>query len=125
MLPRRVPGYNAGQLDQLCASGEIVWVGAGLDRVAIFFRDDAPVLGRPGAAAPPEGDAPDRIRAVLGNSAEFWHDLVVASGIKAVLNFSPGALQVPADVKLKSVDLTVSLESLSFYLAQGDIHETP
>ena len=41
-------------------------------------------------------------------------------GIKAVLNFSPGALQVPADVKLKSVDLTVSLESLSFYLARGE-----
>ena len=47
-------------------------------------------------------------------------DLVVTAGIKAVLNFSPGALKVPADVKLKSVDLTVSLESLSFYLAQGD-----
>jgi NADH/NAD ratio-sensing transcriptional regulator Rex len=29
-------------------------------------------------------------------------------------------LKVPQDVKLKSVDLTVSLESLSFYLAQGD-----
>jgi NADH/NAD ratio-sensing transcriptional regulator Rex len=27
---------------------------------------------------------------------------------------------VPPDVKLKSVDLTVSLESLSFFLAQGD-----
>ena len=40
--------------------------------------------------------------------------------IKAILNFSPGALKVPAEVKLKSVDLTVSLESLSFYLAQGD-----
>ena len=37
-----------------------------------------------------------------------------------MLNFSPGTLQVPADVKLKSVDLTVSLESLSFFLAQGD-----
>jgi redox-sensing transcriptional repressor len=47
-------------------------------------------------------------------------DQVVAAGIKAVLNFSPGALKVPAHVKLKSVDLTVSLESLSFYLAQGD-----
>src|SRR5215203_5329521 len=47
-------------------------------------------------------------------------DQVVAAGIKAILNFSPGALKVPADVKLKSVDLTVSLESLSFYLAQGD-----
>ena len=45
---------------------------------------------------------------------------VVDAGIKAVLNFSPGALKVPADVKVKSVDLTVSLESLSFFLAQGD-----
>ncbi len=47
-------------------------------------------------------------------------DLVVEAGIKAILNFSPGALKVPEAVKLKSVDLTVSLESLSFYLAQGD-----
>jgi redox-sensing transcriptional repressor len=47
-------------------------------------------------------------------------DQVVGAGIKAILNFSPGALKVPPDVKLKSVDLTVSLESLSFYLAQGD-----
>lgn len=47
-------------------------------------------------------------------------DLAVAAGIKAVLNFSPGALVIPDGVKLKSVDLTVSLESLSFYLAQGD-----
>src|SRR5205085_2634080 len=38
LLPRRVPGYRAEQLDQLCASGELVWVGAGLDRVAVFFR---------------------------------------------------------------------------------------
>ena len=44
---------------------------------------------------------------------------VVDAGIKAVLNFSPGALRVPPDVKVKSVDLTVSLESLSFFLAQG------
>ena len=45
---------------------------------------------------------------------------VVAAGIKAVLNFSPGTLKVPEGVKLKSVDLTVSLESLSFFLAHGD-----
>ncbi len=53
-------------------------------------------------------------------SAQVAVDLVVAAGIKAVLSFSPGALNVPADVKLKSVDLTVSLESLSFYLARGE-----
>jgi redox-sensing transcriptional repressor len=44
---------------------------------------------------------------------------VVDAGIKAVLNFSPGTLKVPPDVKVKSVDLTVWLASLSFFLAQG------
>jgi redox-sensing transcriptional repressor len=61
--------------------------------------------------------------AVPAASAQRVVDLVIAAGIKAVLNFSPGALQVPDDVKLKSVDLTVSLESLSFYLAHGDVED--
>jgi redox-sensing transcriptional repressor len=61
--------------------------------------------------------------AVPAASAQAVVDLVVASGIKAILNFSPGTLQVPVDVKLKSVDLTVSLESLSFYLARGEGEE--
>src|SRR4029077_13180525 len=51
--------------------------------------------------------------AVPAVAAQQVVDVVVAAGIKAVLNFSPGALDVPSDVKLKSVDLTVSLESLS------------
>ena len=55
--------------------------------------------------------------AVPAASAQQVVGTVVEAGIKAVLNFSPGALRVPPDVKLKSVDLTVSLESLSFYLA--------
>ena len=58
--------------------------------------------------------------AVPAPSAQHVLNLVVASGIKAILNFSPGTLQVPVGVKLKSVDLTVSLESLSFFLAQGE-----
>jgi ATP-dependent Lhr-like helicase len=82
VLPRRVPGFNPGQLDQLCASGEVVWVGSGLDRVALFFREDAPALGRPAAAPRPEDDAHDRIRAELGRSAEFWYDLVAATELE-------------------------------------------
>ena len=82
VLPRRVPGFNPGQLDQLCASGELVWVGAGLDRVAVYFRDDAPALGRPPAAPHPEGDAHDAVRATLRRSAEFWYDLVAATGLE-------------------------------------------
>jgi redox-sensing transcriptional repressor len=58
--------------------------------------------------------------AVPAAAAQVVVEQVVNAGIKAILNFSPGTLKVPGDVKLKSVDLTVSLESLSFYLAQGD-----
>jgi ATP-dependent Lhr-like helicase len=82
VLPRRVPGFNPGQLDQLCASGEVVWIGAGLDRVAVFFREDAPALGRPAAAPQPEGEAHDAVRAALGRSAEFWYDLVAATELE-------------------------------------------
>lgn len=57
--------------------------------------------------------------AVPAESAQPVLEQVVAAGIKAILNFSPGTLKTPSGVKLKSVDLTVSLESLSFYLAQG------
>ncbi len=57
--------------------------------------------------------------AVPAASAQTVVNTVVAAGIKALLNFSPGALRVPSDVKMKSVDLTVSLESLSYYLARG------
>ena len=56
--------------------------------------------------------------AVPAPSAQDVVNTVVEAGIRAVLNFSPGALRVPEHVKLKSVDLTVSLESLSFYLAR-------
>jgi len=58
--------------------------------------------------------------AVPAPFAQLVVNQVVAAGIKAVLNFSPGTLEVPAGVKLKSVDLTVSLESLSFFLARAD-----
>ena len=58
--------------------------------------------------------------AVPADSAQRVVNQVVAAGIKAILNFSPGTLRAPEDVKLKSVDLTVSLESLSFYLAQTE-----
>ena len=64
----------------------------------------------------------ERIRiavvAVPAAAAQAVVNMVVAAGIKAVLNFSPGTIKVPDDVKLKSMDLTVSLESLSFFLAQ-------
>jgi len=81
VLPRRVPAYRPEQLDQLCASGELVWAGAGLDRVAVFFRDDAAVLGRPAAAPTPAGGVHDAIRAALAGGALFWDDLLAATAL--------------------------------------------
>jgi ATP-dependent Lhr-like helicase len=83
LLPRRVPDYRPEQLDQLCATGEVVWVGAGLDRVAVYFREDAAVLGPVVGAPPPEGAVHDAIRMALSRSAEFWHDLLSATGLEA------------------------------------------
>jgi redox-sensing transcriptional repressor len=58
--------------------------------------------------------------AVPAESAQGVVDTAVQAGVRAILNFSPGTLKVPAGVKLKNVDLTVSLESLSFFLARGE-----
>jgi ATP-dependent Lhr-like helicase len=85
ILPRRVPGFQPADLDQLTASGEVVWVGAGLERVAIYFREDAPALGRPATLSPPEGETYDRIRAALEGSALFWFDLLRETGLDAEL----------------------------------------
>ena len=81
VLPRRVPGYQPAWLDQLTASGEVVWIGAGLERVAVYFREDAPALGRPGALPPPEGEAHEAIRSALAAGALFWFDLLGATGL--------------------------------------------
>jgi ATP-dependent Lhr-like helicase len=85
VLPRRVPGYAPAQLDQLCASGEVVWVGAGLDRIALYFREDAPALGQVQAAERPEGDAHDRLRTALQTSALFWFDLLAETRLETEL----------------------------------------
>jgi len=50
-------------------------------------------------------------------AAQRTVDCAVAAGIRAILIFSPGTVRVPPGVKVKSVDVTLSLESLSFFLA--------
>jgi redox-sensing transcriptional repressor len=59
--------------------------------------------------------------AVIAVPAEYAQSVlekISKSGIKAVMNFAPVPLRVSEDIKLKTVDLTTSLESLSYFLAQ-------
>ncbi|HEY0386438.1 MAG TPA: redox-sensing transcriptional repressor Rex [Pyrinomonadaceae bacterium] len=56
--------------------------------------------------------------AVPGHAAQRVLNQVMAAGVKAVLNFAPARLRTRLDVKVKNVDLTISLESLSYFLAR-------
>jgi ATP-dependent Lhr-like helicase len=83
ILPRRVGAYSPTWMDQLCAAGEVVWIGAGAlgrnsGRVALYFREDLELLGPP----PFRGDvrhdeAHKAIRERLGAGACFFTDLLV------------------------------------------------
>ena len=95
VLPRRTGAYSPAWMDQLCASGELVWVGAGAlgrnsGRVVLYFREDLSVLGPPsqrtgtGAAAradagagAAESPAHHAVRARLAVGACFFTDLLV------------------------------------------------
>jgi redox-sensing transcriptional repressor len=57
--------------------------------------------------------------AVPADAAQQVVALVVAAGLRAILNFAPGTVSVPAGIKVKSVDLTVSLEGLAYHLANA------
>ena len=84
VLPRRAGAYSPAWIDQLCASGELVWIGAGAlgrssGRVALYFREDLPVLGPPPqkGAVPPDSPAHEAVRARLAAGACFFTDLLV------------------------------------------------
>ncbi len=82
VLPRRVGAYSPAWMDQLSASGELVWVGAGAlgrrsGRVALLFREDARFIGPPPFKGERPGEpAHDLIRTRLERGAAFWTDLL-------------------------------------------------
>ena len=59
--------------------------------------------------------------AVPARVAQRVLNQVMATGIKAVLNFAPVRLHARLGVKVKTVDLTIALESLSYFLARPQI----
>ncbi len=83
VLRVRTGSYSPGWLDSLCASGEIVWVGAGplgrdSGRVALYFREDAPAIGPPGRSGgePPGEREHALLRERLVGGPCFFSDLL-------------------------------------------------
>jgi ATP-dependent Lhr-like helicase len=93
VLPRRCGAYSPTWLDQLCASGEVVWVGAGAlgrnsGRVALYFREDLEAIGPP----PNKSERPDTpehelLRERLAQAPCFFTDLL------AELQIAPEQIQ--------------------------------
>lgn len=57
---------------------------------------------------------------VPGEEAQRVVDRVVRAGVKAILNFAPTQLHAPADVAVKTVNMAMELEGLSFALTNRD-----
>ena len=99
-------------------------------RIAVVIDDDPAKIGREIDAVPivSSRDIAREIKArgiqiaiiaVPPEAAQAVTEQLVAAGIKAVLNFAPTRLRVARDIRLKNVDLSIELETLSFYLAKG------
>ena len=86
VLSSRVADYRASQLDELCTSGDVLWVGAGAigsadGRVRLCFADQLPLLA-PGweVQERPQGALHDALRTVLTErGASFWTQLRAAA----------------------------------------------
>jgi ATP-dependent helicase Lhr and Lhr-like helicase len=97
VLPRRVGAYSTAWMDELCASGELVWIGvrpparaggrsSGAEgRVALYFREDIALLGPPPRRGEELADsaAHARVRARVATGACFFTDLLADTGLDA------------------------------------------
>ena len=86
ILPVRVRGYRPTDLDELCTSGEVVWVGAGSlgvsdGRVRLYFVDQLAALANAlEPVDPPDGELHEAIRVLLRErGASFWGQIRAAA----------------------------------------------
>ena len=82
VLPSRLRTYRATDLDELCTTGDVVWVGAGAlgasdGRVRLCFADQLPLLAAGWESQDhPTGGLHDAIRSHLSErGASFWNGL--------------------------------------------------
>jgi redox-sensing transcriptional repressor len=126
---RRVGIVGAGRLGTALANYN-GFGGSNFSVVALFDNDAQKIGQRIGDAKIPVQDVQKlgevirtesidvMVIAVPANVAQRVLNQVMSAGIKAVLNFAPISLHSRRGVKVKTVDLMTSLESLSYFLAR-------
>ncbi len=86
ILPARVPGFRPHHLDQLLASGEIVWagvspLGSNDGRIALYTTDREALLATPQIEDPPSGPLHVKIRELFARrGAVFFAEIARSVG---------------------------------------------
>ena len=58
------------------------------------------------------------IVAVPGQQAQELIDILVTGGVKSILNYAPIAPRVPDDVRVRSIDPVLSMQTMTYHLNQ-------
>ncbi len=88
-------------------------IGEVVDGVAVHHPDDLPSI----AARVPLAIGVITTPAPV---AQQVADTMVGAGVRSILNFAPQVLEVPVDVLVRYVDLSIELQVMSFYQARRE-----
>ena len=100
-------------------------------RVVDAFDSDPEIIGMEvdGLVVKPVDDLPESLRnrtvdigivAVPADCAQQVIDILVASGVKAILNYAPIAPQAPPHIRIKHIDPVLALQSMTYYTKDRD-----
>src|SRR5712691_4616712 len=130
--PHRVGIIGAGRLGTALANYNGLATSS-FAVVALFDNDEEKVGQHIGPARIPVRDVKKIAKvvrdeaidvvviAVPARAAQRVLNQIMAAGVKAILNFAPAPLTARRGVKVKTVDLTTSLESLSYFLSRPQV----
>jgi redox-sensing transcriptional repressor len=125
---KKVAIVGAGKLG--LALADYAGFNTGGFRVAALFDSDPALAGiesHRGARVHPMDQLEPLVRelgieigvlAIPPHAAQQAYDRLADAGVPAVLNFSPVRIALRPTVKIKSVDLKISLEALSYHLTR-------
>jgi redox-sensing transcriptional repressor len=88
-------------------------IGQRVDDVVVRHLDDLPLIA---------AEAPLAIGVITtpASVAQRVADMMVGAGVRSILNFAPQVLEVPPDILLRYVDLSIELQVMSFYQSRLD-----
>jgi ATP-dependent Lhr-like helicase len=126
ILPARLPDYDRRELDMLCSSGAILWVGRESlgqhdGRISLYLSDAAPYLIEKPSDDVPSGKMHGLIRDFLaGRGASFFPQIMMATG-----GFPPEVLEALWDLVWSGEVTNDTLQPLRAYVTPTKTSRTP